>query len=329
MHLHRTTMLTGLLAATLASPAARAQYTLYVGNDQCPTNNSVTQFTGKPWASGATVPVGHCPAGIAFSPDGATAWVMNAGANTITPINTATFTPGPAFNAGVTAPLFAAATPDGQWLATTGAGSNQLALIATGNTAVVKTVAVGASPTGLAVLPDGSKAYTANAGDSTVSVVSLGATPKLKKTLSLPGCSPYGMAATPDGSAVYVACITGPLWRIRTAKDKADAAPITLPQSSGGAQVVITLDGKTAFVSNTNGAVYPVTLKTGAVGTPIAIPGAYGLALSPDGKVLAVGNGDCCWLDTPVHFVKVSTQTVETTLGTGTNYTHRWIAFRP
>lgn len=316
-----------LAVGTLAS--AQAQYTLYVGNDQCPTNNSVTRFSGKPWGAGATVPVGHCPASIAFSPDGATAWVMNAGANTITPIDTASFTPGAAFPAGVVAPLFAEVTPDGQWLVTTGAGSNQLALIATANTALVKTVAVGASPTGLVLLPDGSKAYTANVADNTVSVVSLGANPKLKKTLSLPGCSPYGMAATPDGSAVYVACITGPLWRIRTAKDKADAAPIALPQTSGGAQVVITRDGKTAFVSNTNGAVYPVTLKTGAVGTPIAIAGAYGLALSPDGKVLAVGNGDCCWVDTPVHFIKVSTRTVETTLGTGTNYTHRWLAFQP
>ncbi|MBQ0957655.1 YncE family protein [Ideonella sp. 4Y11] len=322
-------MAVAAMLAVGALASARAQYTLYVGNDQCPTNNSVTRFTGKPWGAGATVPVGHCPAGIAFSPDGATAWVMNAGANTITPIATASFSPGAAFDAGVVAPLFAAVTPDGQWLATTGAGSNQLALIATTNTALVKTVAVGASPTGLALLPDGSKAYTANVADNTVSVVSLGTQPKLKKTLSLPGCSPYGMAATPDGSAVYVACISGPLWRIRTAKDKADAAPIALPQTSGGAQVVITRDGKTAFVSNTNGAVYPVTLKTGAVGAPIAIPGAYGLALSPDGKVLAVGNGDCCWLDTPVHFIKVSTLTVETTLGTGTNYTHRWLAFQP
>lgn len=326
-------ILAALAAATLALPLAAqaAKYTAYVGNDQCPTNNSVTQLTGSNWALGATIGVGNCPAGIAFAPDGATAYVLNAGDSTVTPIDTATFTAGPAFSAGVGAPIFVAVTPDGRSIVTAGASSNMLAVISTADTANVKTVPVGGSPQGVAVLPDSSAVYVANQGSGTVSVVKLGATPKLVKTITFkpPGCTPYGIAAAPDGQTVYAACSGGPLWPIKVAKNKAAAAPIALPQSGGTVEVVITPDGKTAYVSNTFGAVYPVTLKTQVVGTPIPVPGAYGLAISPDGKFLLVGNGDCCFVDTPVSVVATSSNTVVQTLPTGGNYVHRWLAFKP
>lgn len=318
------------LTLSLAGPASAANYTVHVGNDQCPTNNSVTELTGKPWALGATVPVGHCPAGIAFLPDGSKSYVLNAGDNTITPIDTATFTPGPAFAAGVSAPIFVAVTPDGQSIVTAGASSNTLAVISTANTGNVKTVAVGSSPLGVAVLPDGSAVYVANQASGNVSVVKLGAHPKLVKTIGFPapGCTPSGMAVAPDGAMVYAACTNGPLWPIKVAKNKAAAVPIAIPQTCCTTQVAITPDGKTAYVSNTLGAVYPVALKTGTVGPAIPVPGAYGLAMSPDGKVLMVGNGDCCFVDTPLSAVSTASNTVTATIPTGTNYVHRWLAFK-
>ena len=319
------------LIAILTGPTSAAAYTVYVGNDQCPTNNSVTQLTGKPWTLGTTIPVGNCPAGIAFAPDGSKAYVLNAGDSTITPIDTATFTAGTAFSAGVSVPIFVAVTPDGQSIVTAGASSNTLAVISTANTANVKTVNVGSSPQGVVVLPDSSAVYVANQGGGSVSVVKLGANPKLVKTVSFPspGCTPSGIAAAPDGATVYAACTNGPLWPIKVAKNKAAAVPITIPQSCCTMQVAITPNGKTAYVSNTLGAVYPVTLKTGVVGTAIPVPGAYGLAMSPDGKVLMVGDGDCCFIDTPLSVVSTTSNTVTTTIPTGANYVHRWLAFKP
>ena len=325
-----------LAAAVLSAPAAQAEplgaaYTVFVGNDQCPTNNSVTQLSGPNWRFGNTLGVGNCPAGIAFAPNGQKGYIVNASDSTITPIDTASFTAGAAFPAGVSIPIFVKVTPDGKSIVTAGVNSNTLAVISAANPASVQTVAVGASPLGVAVLPDSSAVYVANNAAGTVSVVSLVGTPALVKTIAFkpPGCTPYDIVATPDGKSVYAACMNGPLWRINVAKNKADAAPIAIPQTSGTVEVAITPDSKTAYVSNTRGAVYPVTLKTGAVGTAIPVPGAYGLAMSPDGKFLLVGNGDCCFVDTPVSVVSTKTDTVVDTLPTGGNYVHRWLAFKP
>jgi YVTN family beta-propeller protein len=329
---------TAALDGSPASPITRsettpkaASYTAFVGNDQCPTNNSVSQVTGPNWTLGATVGVGNCPAGIAFSPDGATAYVLGAGDSTITPIDTASFTAGAPFPSVVVNPVWIAITPDGQSILTTGHSSNNLAVIDTQNRGNVKLVSVGANPQDIAVLPDGSAAYVANQDDGTVSVVKLGKNPALKKTITFPapGCTPFGLAATPDGKTVLAACTSGSLWPINIAKNTAAASPFAIPQSNGGAEVVVTPNGKTAYVSNTNGFVYPVTLKSGAVGAPIAVPGARGMAISTDGKVLMVGDGDCCFINTPVSIINTAKNTVTTTLQTPGLYTHSWLAFKP
>ena len=74
-----STAFAALLIASTTTQAAQALagYTVYAGNDQCPTNNSVSQVAGKPWTLGPTIAVGHCPAGIAFAPGGSRAYVLN------------------------------------------------------------------------------------------------------------------------------------------------------------------------------------------------------------------------------------------------------------
>ena len=67
----------------------------------------------------------------------------------------------------------------------------------------VATVAVGASPEGVAVSPDGSQVYVANHVDSTVSVIDAVST-TVVATVPV-GTNPEGLSVTLDGSQVYVA----------------------------------------------------------------------------------------------------------------------------
>lgn len=321
----------GVTTIAPTSAGAAGPYTAYVGNDQCPTNNSVTSITGpSSWTVGSTIGVGNCPAGIAFSPDGSTAYMANASDNTITPINTSTFTAGTAFSSGVSTPLYMAVTPNGASLVVTGPGSNQVAVISTANTASVQTVTVGTDPVGVAILPDSSAAYVDNDGDNTVDVVSLTGTPAVTKTISFPspGCTgPEGNTVTTNGKWVWVVCSgNNMLWGIKVSKEK---AKVGIKVGKGDQQVVVTPNGATAYVSSpTNNKVIPVNLTTHALGTAIPVNDAYGLAISPDGSYVMAGDGTCCFATTDVYVIKTSNNTITATLNTG-GFTHRWLAFQP
>ena len=82
-------------------------------------------------------------------------------------------------------------------------GDNTVSVIDTDSNLVVATVAVGASPEGVAVSPDGSHVYVANHVDSTVSVIDAVST-TVVATVPV-GTNPEGLSVTLDGSQVYVA----------------------------------------------------------------------------------------------------------------------------
>ena len=301
------------VAAGPGSPAASSAYTVYVMNTQCPQNNRVGRDRGS--LADRQDDLGReLPGGGRLHRDGSTAYVLNAGASTITPIDTSSLTAGAAFPAGVSAPLNAFVTRDGKSIVTAGAGSNTLAVIDTADPSKVKTVKVGPVPVYLAVLPNGRAAYTANETNNTVSVVSLGATPRLTKTIRFPapGCrTPNDIAVAPGGKSVYVDCRDNyKLWRISVATGKPQGKPITIPGAVGGAclqtvagvngaqpvcglwQFVITPNGRTAYVANyLENAVYPVTLASGKVGAALRVPNAYGSAMSPDGAYVLAAAG--------------------------------------
>ena len=168
-------------------------------------------------------------------------------------------------------------------------------------------------------------------------MVRLTGTPKVTKTITFPkpGCKgPVDAAATPNGKAVYVVCASNfRIWKITVAPNEPASAGIKIKKGSGSGgalqQIVITPNGKTAYVSNTNdGAVYPVALKTHVVGAGIPVSDAYGLAMSPDGSYVLAGDGTCCFDTTDVYSIKVSTNTVVSSFNTG-GYTQRWLAFKP
>ena len=134
------------------------------------------------------VPVGRGSEGFDVSPDGAQAWVANAGDGTISVIDIA--------QKKVTATLAANArganrlkfAPDGK-LALVSAGPN-LVIFDVATQKEIKRIAIGHGSGGVLMQPDGARAYVACSGDDYVTVIDL-------KTLEIVGKVVVGK--TPDG----------------------------------------------------------------------------------------------------------------------------------
>ena len=187
---------------------------------------------------GAPITVGSTPFGIAITPDGKTAYVTNAGDNTVTPIDVATNTAGAAIHVG----------------------SRSFG-----------------TPVAVAITPDGKTAYVTNYGDNTVTPISV-ATNAPGTPIPVPGSFPtqgvFGIAITPDGKTAYVANWRGA--NSVTPIDLATntpGAPITVGSTPFG--IAITPDGKSAYVTSQegNGTVTPIDLATNTPGTAIPVGG--------------------------------------------------------
>ena len=90
----------------------------------------------------ATVTVGPNPVDAVPTPNGTTAYITNAGADTVSVIDTTTSS----LTATVTVgwrPVDAAVTPDGSSVYVTNAGSNSVSVISTATNTVVATIPVG------------------------------------------------------------------------------------------------------------------------------------------------------------------------------------------
>lgn len=198
----------------------------------------------NPVTVGTAINVGGNPEGVAFSPNGLTAYVAEnantSGTAEVLPITVATDAVGTAITAGLGPhPFSIAITPDGStaYVGDAGTGtSGKVYPIALSSGTVGSGIAVGGGAPGIAISPDGSKAYVA---------VGSGVVP-----ISLPG----------------------------------NSAGTAIPVSGGAFAIAVTPDSKTVYVTNdTGGTVTPITASTGAVGTPIPVVGTpRGIAITPD-----------------------------------------------
>ena len=157
----------------------------------------------------APIPADLHPGAIAITPDGRTAYVADAFAATVTPIDLTTGVAGATIsisstpNSGISA---IAISPSG----TTAYVSVVVAAQATGVVVPIDLargtpeagIPVGSDPVHIAITPDGSTAYVVDYGDGTITPIALPSgtvEPEL-----LVGGSPVDMAITPDGHAAYV-----------------------------------------------------------------------------------------------------------------------------
>ncbi|HYR64105.1 MAG TPA: bifunctional YncE family protein/alkaline phosphatase family protein [Actinomycetota bacterium] len=153
--------------------------------------------------------------GLAFSPDGATAYASGGGDEQIhvyavsgghlsegTPIGLPTTTP---FGGKVNMfPAGLQATGDGKRLVVADHLADAASVVDLA-TKQVSTVAVGHAPYGVAVTPDGTTAFVSNQGANTVSVIDLtDATPSVPATVTV-GTHPNAEALDAAGHRLYVA----------------------------------------------------------------------------------------------------------------------------
>lgn len=201
---------------TTSSQAAGA--TLYAGTKviDSHTVTPIDLVTGRP---GRAINSGPGPGAVAVTPDGHWVYVANSGApnnyagtvsGTVTPINTAANTTGPAIPVGP-GPMAIAITPSGReaYVANAGwwdhPGHTVTPINLVTNTAG-QPIPVGVGPLGIAITPNGLWAYVANSGwghANTVTPINLATNTPGPAIHAGPG--PDYIAITPDGHWAFVA----------------------------------------------------------------------------------------------------------------------------
>jgi DNA-binding beta-propeller fold protein YncE len=255
------------------------------------------------------------PEAIAITPDGRTAYVADAFAPTITPIDLSTGV------AGAAIPI----APNG--------GISSIAISPSGATAYVAVVSaaqatgvvvpvslakgtpepgipVGSDPVAIAITPDGSTAYVADSGDGTITPIALpSGTPGPKIVV---GGNPVDIGITPNGDAAYVmdGLDAGAVIPITLSENPArDVVGAAISAVSGEAEAIaVSPDGSSAVVVGGTGANL-ISLPSGAqLGSVIS--GTFtAVAISPDGTTALLGFTDGTGGSNGVLRVKLSAGT--------------------
>jgi YVTN family beta-propeller protein len=218
-----------------------------------------------------------------------TAFVVNSGSATVTPVDLKTRQAGPAIPVG-SDPQGIAITPDGRTAFVTNAGSGTVTPIDTASQRAGAPIRAGRGATGIAITPDGRTAYVTNTEAGTVTPIDT-ASRQAGAPIRV-GRDPRGIAITPDGQTAYVldwgsAAVTP----VSTASGRA-GPPIRV----GGYPFAIAFapGGATAYVASYGAnTVTPITVATGHAGRAIPVGQAPdALAVTPDGTTVYAAGGD-------------------------------------
>lgn len=189
------------------------------------------------------IPTGSTPTGVAFAPDGATAYVTNQGSQNVGVINVASaqqvttvFTP-----AG--SPLVVRVSPDGSRLFVATASST-VHIVDTETLEIIDNVEVGFLPNAFAVHPDGRIMYASAAFGGTVTEFDM-FTGSVLRTFEVGG-RPQDMAVSHAGKRLYVANEAGFLNEITLATGNLTA---TIELAGGAFGIGVTPDDVQAYVS--------------------------------------------------------------------------------
>lgn len=159
-------------------------------------------------------------------------------------------------------------------------GGTDAAVINLANNAVVATIPLVSSQTGVAASPDGSRVYLVSQGTDDVTVINT-QTNSVVTRIPVPN-RPWSAVVSPDSSLVYVTQSSGNAISVISAATNTVIS--TIPNIQSGYGIAITPDGQRLYVAPAGGSfVYTVDTTTYATATigvgnyPIAV------AVSPDG----------------------------------------------
>src|ERR1022692_3365922 len=257
-------------------------------NDVFRTGSSTAaSWPGRGRAAGLSH-TGMTGAGSAHGPI-PTAFVVNSGAGTVTPIDLTTRRAGKPIKVGAD-PTAIAAAPDGRTVYVANSGSGTVTPIDVSTLRPGRPIKVGADPRAIVVTPDGRTVYVASSGSGTVTPISASAW-QAGPPIAV-GAQPRAIGLTPNGKTAYVLD-----W------GSAQATPISTgtnragpPIRVGSYPVAISFgpDGATGYVASFgSGTVTPIAVATGRAGPPIRVGRAPdAIAVTPDGRTVYVVNGD-------------------------------------
>jgi YVTN family beta-propeller protein len=229
------------------------------------------------------ISTGPIPAGIAFSPDGLTAYVANEfGDVSILDVNTQT-------NIGSIAvpnPLAVKVSPDGTQLFVATGGTSVYIVDIVSRT-ITKTVQVGYAPNGFAIDPGGRILYVSSFLGGSVSEIDM-FSGNVMRTFSVGGV-PQELATNRRGTHLYVANEGGYLNDIDLTTGQIAKS---IPLQGGGFGLGVTPDDGQAYVTIPNAGVVQVfSLQLGQLSTTLKVGGnPRRVAFSQQGRIGAITN---------------------------------------
>jgi YVTN family beta-propeller protein len=232
------------------------------------------------------IATGLNPIGLAFSPDGGTAYVTNLLSNNVGVIDVASAQQVATISTGFAEPFVVRVSPDGErlFIATNG---TQVYIVETATRQVVGTVEVGWAPNAFAVHPDGRIMYVSAFMGGTVSEIDM-FTGTVLRTFFVGG-TPQDMAVNRKGTRLYVGNEQGYLNEIELLTGQELAR---IPLAGGAFGVGVTADDGEAYVSIPSAGVVQVfTLQTRKLSRTINVGGnPRRIAFSQRGHIGAIAN---------------------------------------
>ncbi len=147
--------------------------------------------------AGPAIPVGLAPVGVAFTPDGTTAYVANTGSGTVTPIDVATNRPGAPIRLPLgTGPFYVTFTPDGATAYVSGFVGGVVVPIDVAKRKAGAAIPVGLQADALLLTDDGATLYVTDFSSAMVTVVDTG-TNGVTTAFFAGGIGPNGLALQP------------------------------------------------------------------------------------------------------------------------------------